>query len=64
LFVIGYTDYIDAFHVRHRAGYARRFSPEAQTIGLPNNLVFVDFPGWNYDRIRQKNEGEDWGENP
>lgn len=60
LFVIGYADYIDAFNVRHRAGYARRFSPEAGREGLPNNLVFVDFPRWNYDRIRQHGEGDDW----
>jgi GTP-binding protein EngB required for normal cell division len=27
-----------------------------------NNLVFVDQPGYNYDRERKQGEGEDWQE--
>ena len=46
--------------IRHRAGYARKFSPVTITLGLPNNLVYVDFEGYNYDRKRKKPEGDDW----
>jgi hypothetical protein len=44
--VVGYVDYTDVFNKRHRAGYARRYSPPAHE----NNLVFETKPGYNYDK--------------
>jgi hypothetical protein len=69
LYLIGYLDYRDQFGVRHRAGYARVYRPliddrasyrsdneyEART-----NLVFVRENGYNYDRLRLPEEGNDW----
>jgi len=70
LYVFGYVDYVDRFDCHHRAGYARNYSPEHDVIMVGasenpfrNNLVFVSFDGYNYDRERdQKNENEnhDW----
>lgn len=59
LYVYGYIDYIDRFGCRHRAGYARRFNGE---IGGEDNLKFVIQEGYNYDRPRNKGEGNDWNE--
>jgi archaellum component FlaG (FlaF/FlaG flagellin family) len=69
LYLIGYVDYIDQFGERHRGGYARLYKPmiddkgryrtEAAFAGR-NNLIFVTREGYNYDRPRQKGEGNDW----
>ena len=53
--ILGYVDYIDQFNQRYRAGYARRFQDFPE-----NNLVFVTEPGYNYDRVRRRGEGNDW----
>jgi hypothetical protein len=45
IWAIGYVDYTDVFGKRHRAGYARRYSPRS----AENNLVFETKPGYNYD---------------
>ena len=47
-YLYGYVDYSDAFGVRHRAGYARRYVRERQS----NNLVFASGHVYNYDRER------------
>ncbi len=62
LCVYGYVDYLDQFWQRHRAGYARYYHPEGTPKG--DNLALVIQPGYNYDRKRQKGEGNDWGEQP
>jgi hypothetical protein len=75
LFVIGYADYIDKFGEHHRAGYGRRYHPETDNFSLyldqrgephgfdqRNNLPFVTVPGYNYDRRRSQDEGNDWEE--
>ena len=56
LWIVGYVDYIDSFGERHRGGYARLYWPQAPQA---NNLIFVPQPGWNYDRLRRKGEGDD-----
>lgn len=53
--MLGYVDYIDIFGQRHRAGYARVYSRDPGP-----NLVFELKPGYNYDRVRHKGEGNDW----
>ena len=58
LYLLMYADYIDQFGIRHRAGYARRYAP--QSTG--NNLDLVTQRDYNYDRPRQKGEGDDWDE--
>jgi hypothetical protein len=55
LWIVGYVDYIDSFGKRHRGGYARLYWPQVPQ----NNLIFVAQPGWNYDRLRRKGEGDD-----
>lgn len=70
LCVFGYVDYVDRFDCHHRAGYARMYAPDHDlpmadgSVNVSrNNLVFVSFDGYNYDRERdQKNEKEnhDW----
>jgi hypothetical protein len=45
LLLYGYVDYIDIFGRRHRAGYGRFYSPAIST-----DLVFIDQPGYNYDK--------------
>jgi hypothetical protein len=71
LWIIGYVDYIDRFGYRHRGGYARHYWPQADDrtrygsdaeFEKRNNLSYVPQPGYNYDRLRQKGEGDDWGE--
>lgn len=71
LYVIGYVDYSDIFHKHHRAGYARKYEPEidekAMKAGLwddRNNLVFVNFPGYNYDRERSQDGNDQRDEKP
>jgi hypothetical protein len=76
LWLLGYVDYIDAFNVRRRAGYARFYDqsiddaarPRGQ-VALPdeedrwkrrNNLQFETRVGYNYDRERKNGEGNDW----
>lgn len=58
-YVCGYVDYIDKFGGRHRAGYARRFNG---VIGGEDNLKIVIQDGYNYDRERRQDEGNDWNE--
>jgi hypothetical protein len=48
LWVLGYVDYIDFFNRRHRAGYARRYNPNAPA-GSNNNLPFETKEAYNYD---------------
>ena len=69
LLIIAYVDYIDQFGKRHRGGYGRLYSwphdnPEhyehPEHFATRSNLVFLDEPGYNYDRERQPGEGTDW----
>ena len=62
---------MDQFGDRHRAGYARLYGPRIDDPRLyktdaefvaRNNLVFVSEAGYNYDRVRLPDEGNDWGE--
>jgi hypothetical protein len=71
LWVYGYVDYIDNFKQRHRAGYARVYQHQADDPSIyagdemfkkRSNLVFVTQAGYNYDRPRKKDEGNDWDE--
>jgi len=58
LHVIGFVDYIDAFGVRHRGGYARIYTPDFQ-----NNLAFTtDNSAFNFDIVRTAGMGRDWSE--
>ena len=52
LWILGYCDYIDAFRIRHRAGYARYYDPAADIhpSAQRNNLHFVLQDGYNDDR--------------
>jgi hypothetical protein len=59
LFVFGYVDYIDQFDERHRAGFGRRYEMEMKG---DTNLIFMTEPGYNYDRPRKRNEGNDWNQ--
>ncbi len=72
LWLYGYVDYRDRFGTRHRGGYMRRYERFDRTAApdalghLPeryNNLVFDPTPGFNYDRERERGEGNDWNEN-
>lgn len=61
LVVYGYVDYIDAFGVPHRGGYARTYDRNREG----NNLIFVNKPNYNYDRTRVRGtpgEVEDWNQ--
>jgi hypothetical protein len=59
LHVIGFVDYIDAFGVRHRGGYARVYTPDLQ-----NNLTFTkDNSAYNFDVVRAAGVGRDWSQN-
>lgn len=68
--VLGYVDYIDIFGKHHRGGYARVFAREIDVIAEKagawdkrNNLVLVNFDGYNYDRERDEQnsaENHDW----
>jgi hypothetical protein len=71
LWFLGCVDYIDAFNVRRRRGYARYYDPRIDAELSPhdelhwnrrNNLPFVTQAGYNYDRKREKGEGNDWDE--
>ena len=77
IWMMGYVDYIDAFDVRRRAGYARYYDPAIdapilyETVGgkideawykRRNNLPFVTQANYNYDREREQGEGNDWDE--
>ena len=48
LWILGYVDYIDAFHVRHRAGYARKYFRGWDKPGI-DCLVIEAQEGYNYD---------------
>lgn len=48
LVVYGFVDYTDQFGRHFRGGYARNFFPGL----VPNNLIFVPQPGYNYDEER------------
>lgn len=50
LWLYGYVDYVDEFNQHHRAGYVRVHLEDRPE----NNLVFVNRPGWNYDRRRKR----------
>jgi hypothetical protein len=58
LYFVGYVDYIDAFKVRHRGGYARVYARHERT----NNLAFVTNSAYNYDTLRPEGVGLDWGD--
>ena len=58
LYLLIYADYIDHFDIRHRAGYARHYDPDPRE----HSLVVVTQKGYNYDRPREKGEGNDWDE--
>jgi hypothetical protein len=60
LYFVGYVDYIDAFDIRHRSGYARRYDHRRDADPSPNNLVFVPERAYHYDRRRLPGEGRDW----
>lgn len=47
LWLYGYVDYEDMFEQKHRGGYARVYEP---TVTGGNNLVYIEEPGYNYDR--------------
>jgi hypothetical protein len=59
LWILGYVDYRDNFQKRYRSGYARRWNPRSAESG--NNLVIEAKPRYNYDRERDRGEGNDWG---
>ena len=72
IFAFGYIDYIDVFGKRHRAGFGRQFHPGVNNRHLYEsdekfskrcNLAFMRQPGYNYDRVREHGEGNDWGDN-
>jgi hypothetical protein len=54
-YLVGYVDYIDTFSQRHRAGYGRM-------VVQGGSLRIIRTPGYNYDRLRGKSEGNDWNE--
>lgn len=67
--IYGYVDYIDQFEQRHRAGYGREYNhalDDPDEYASPSdfekrsNLPFIPETGYNYDRPRQKGEGNDW----
>ena len=58
LYFVGYVDYVDAFKVRHRGGYARVYDRHERT----NNLIFVTSSAYNFDVRRPEGVGTDWGE--
>lgn len=68
--VFGYVDYTDIFNVRHRAGYGRQYRPEYDVKNnfggsdeeflKRSNLLYMLQSGYNYDRRREKGEGNDW----
>jgi hypothetical protein len=61
LIMFGYVDYRDQFGGRFRNGYAREYGTVLTPDG--NNLGFVrDAPGYNYDRPRERGEGNDWND--
>lgn len=71
LMIYGYVDYIDRFGARHRSGYGRVYEPlrDIHLTGISpeefrarNNLLYVLKDGYNYDRPRLPNEGDDWGD--
>lgn len=67
----GYVDYIDAFGKRHRGGFGQNYyapydnSKEYTSEDFPkrNNLTFLMQRGYNDDRERTKDEGNDWNYN-
>lgn len=67
MWVLGYVDYIDTFGQRHRSGYARVYN-HTLDVGrcapgeLRTNLEFVTQDSYNYDRPRERGEGNDWGD--
>jgi hypothetical protein len=73
LYLIGFVDYVDQFEQRHREGYARRYYPMLDDresghyktdagFATRNNLLYVTEEGYNYDRKRERSEGNDWNE--
>ena len=70
LYMIGFVDYIDQFHKRYRAGYARQYYPAIDKVKYEteaerakrNNLLVIGLERYNYDRLRRQGEGKDWSE--
>lgn len=56
LCLLGYVDYIDHFRKRYRGGYASLFNPKTSE----GNLLIIPQAGYNYDRPRKEDEGDDW----
>lgn len=70
--VYGYVDYIDAFGVRHRTGFARRYWHKLDDPNMftsesdfknRTNLMFLSKLGYTYDEEREPGEGRDWPAN-
>lgn len=67
----GYVDYIDAFGKRHRGSFGQNYyaayddSKEYtdDEFSKRNNLTFLMQRGYNDDRERKKDEGNDWNYN-
>ena len=65
LWVYGHVDYIDVFGRRYQGGYARIHEPwlgDGLKEPNRNNLVYPIDGRYNYDRLREPGEGNDWGE--
>jgi hypothetical protein len=69
LYIIGYVDYIDAFQVRHRYGFGRRYDPGIdhrpnwltdEAYKSRDNLWVITEANYVYDRPRKPDEGDDW----
>jgi hypothetical protein len=63
LWVFGYVDYIDRFDNRHRCGFGRRAHSRGTSSSdrfVVHGLFFDGHPGYNYDRLRERGEGNDW----
>lgn len=60
----GYVDYIDAFGKRHRGHYGQNYwKPNDNKGEGMSNLTFLMQRGYNYDRERTTDEGNDWNYN-
>lgn len=63
LYILAFADYTDQFRRKFRVGYARIYNRIVDD-GKQNNLFLVLQKGYNYDRPREKREGNDWDEHP
>ncbi len=48
------------FNIRRRSAYGRFYDPFPSNPN--NNLPYITRKGYNYDRKREKDEGNDWDE--